>query len=198
MNQDLNEIYRQTVQTCALFAACCQSRANYGLSEVALQASYPVVCRFLLEDTEGAANRAHVLNELLRSLNGLEMIKSEWQEYNEDNLRTLLVDCAPRVEQKMSDKHIKKMAQLWEFGQNIRYSSDTINSVAEKIGVKPEEFVALNKKLVSSDLIHYYKDFFDFTMEVWCERAKALHTQTSDVFAQINEESSLHMTKAKP
>lgn len=198
VNQDLNEMYRQTVQICTLFAACCQTRANFGLSDVAMQASYPVVCRFLLEDAPNASDRAYVLSELLRNLNGFETIKNEWFEYHNEHLREVVAEFSSRTEQKMNDKHIKKLAKLWEFGKNIPCNSNTMPGLAAEIGLSPDEFVSLNKFLVASEVVSYYDNFFEFTMQVWCERARMLHTETTELFEQINHESSLHVTKVKP
>ena len=198
VNQDLNEIYRQSVQICTLFAACCQTCANFGLADIAIQSSYPVVCRFLLEDTPHASDRAHALSELIRNLNGFETIKNDWYEHHDQHLRELVAEFSSRTEAKMNDKHIKKMAQLWEFGKNIPCNSNTMPAFATEIGLNQDEFVSLNKFLVASEVVPYYNNFFEFTMEVWCERARMLHTQTAKLFEKINHESSLHVTKVKP
>lgn len=196
MNQDLQEIYQQTVKTCTLFAACCEDRANFYLVDIAIQSSYPVVCQFLIEDVDNANNRAYVLQQLLANINGATTIKSDWQEYNKHALREYLTKWAPQIQSKMNDGHIRYMAQMWVFGQNIEYNQQTIAYIAKNLGVTETELPNLNKIFTNSAGDHYH-NFFEHVMQSWCKRASVIHNQTQEVFNKITDETSTIAKKVK-
>lgn len=187
MDQDLNDVYRQTVKISTLFAAGCEDRANFYLATMAMQAAYPTVCEFLLEDIPNATNRAYVLEQLLTSLNGHATIKSDWIEYNQRMLRGFLQSSAPQIERKMSNKHVENMAALWRFGQNIQIKENTLYHIASSVGISEEGLKQLNKKLIDQSTSAHYTNFFKEVIGKWCVRATAMHKQTHQVFEDVNQ-----------
>lgn len=187
MDQDLNDVYRQTVKISTLFASCCKERANFYLATMALEAAHPIVSGFLLEDVPNATNRAYVLEQLLSALNGESEIKSSWIEFNQHRLRSFLQAVAPQIERKMSDKHIENMADLWRFGQNIQIKEATIYDTARRVGVSESELKQLNKRFIDQSTSEYYEKFFKEAVKQWCDRAKTIHQQTQTVFEDVNQ-----------
>ena len=187
MDQDINDVYRQTVKISTLFASCCEARGNYYLSTMALDSAHPVVCHFLLEDVEHANDRAYVLEQLISSLNGEAIIKRDWEEYNKHMLRGFLRNIAPQIERKMSDNHVENMANLWRFGQNIHFKETTVYDIARGLGMSETELKQLNKKLIDQSTSVHYEAFFKETAKRWCKRANTIHQQTQQVFQDVSQ-----------
>lgn len=182
MDQDINDVYRQTVKISTLFASCCKERANFYLASMALESAYPIVSQFLLEDAPNASNRAYVLEQLLSSLNGEDEIKRSWFEFNKNTLRSFLQEFAPHIERKMTDKHIENMAGLWNFGQICRVKETTGHEITRTLGLSETELKQLNKKLIDESSTEYYENFFKKTIEQWCRRAQNVYQHTNQTF----------------
>lgn len=192
MDQDINDVYRQTVKISSLFAAGCEVCANFYLGAIAIQASYDTVCRFLLEDVEQANNRAYVLEQLLSSLNGEATMKNDWIQYNKRTLRTFLHNVSPKIESKIGDKHVENIALLWRFGKNMDGKEIALYDTPITFGLNEAELKRLNKILIDPCTSNHYTDFFKDLAKKWCERANIIHQQTQQVFDDVSKKTTLN------
>ena len=186
MNADIKDIYQRTVKISTLFASCCEHLANFYVAEMAIKASYPIVCRFLLEDAEDASEKAYVLEQLLNNLNGQNSIQKSWHLYNKRKVQNFLRETVPKIERKMEDEHIENLAYRWNFGRNIDPQKMANSHLKQVLGITENDFVTLNKQLTDVSTSNYYLDFFNVVMEEWCLRAQKIHQQTNQTFNDLN------------
>lgn len=193
MNADIKDIYQQTVKISTSFASCCEHLANFYVANLALQASYPVVCRFLLEDAENSNDKAYVLEQLLNSLNGQNSIQANWLSYNKKKVQNFLRVYVPKLEHKMEDKHIENVAHRWEFGQNIDFKKIGQGRLKQELGITENEFALLNNQLTNVSTSDYYLDFFNVVIEEWCQRAQKVYTQTNQTLNTLTNQTATNL-----
>lgn len=186
MNADIKDIYQQTVKISTLFASCCEHLANFYVAEMAMKASYPIVCRFLLEDAEDAKDKAYVLERLLNDLNGQNSIQANWHLHNKKKLQNFLREIVPKIERKMENNHIENLAYRWDFGRNVASQKIPRGYLKQELGMTEDDLEILNKQLTHVSTSNYYLDFFNVVMEEWCQRAQKIHAQTIQTFNDLN------------
>jgi len=198
MTNDANALYKKAIEAATVFASCCEELGNYGVSELALEACFPVINQFLLDDVTNSDARSHTLLQFLKNLNGPNTIKSNWTAHQTSHLEDFLISAVPQLVNKMEAAHIQRVGKLWSFGRNITYSAKSVEEIADSVGLSIQEFKTLNKILVDPQTTEYYQEFFVSQIDMWCHRAAVFHANATKIFEDSMNQSVVNSFRANP
>lgn len=187
MNRDFDVLYTKAVELSCLFADSVKETANITVSNLAINNSFPIISRFLLEEGDGVV-KEQWMKSFMENVLSPKMLRDCWVEYNDNNLRHLLNENVPTLSQKMDTGALKELAARWRLGQNVSHTLENRRPTANLFGLSENEFVQLNEFLVNKSVMGYYDKFFQERAKNWCETAQKYNQKKREEFEKIAAE----------